>query len=143
MIVGCIFILVAMMSFFSLASIINGFETSPFVDEQITYPKQYTTSQEVSFDVWRNSVIRDDNLKIMPVKIKKSGMIDSETFPSNKYLFLDYSLIKTGIIIEKPAGKFGQHEFVKINKIEIQQLNGVSSYYDNGLINMMAKNGPA
>ena len=33
-------ILVGMMSFFSLASIINGFETSPFADKNIAYPKK-------------------------------------------------------------------------------------------------------
>ena len=115
LIIGCICILVAMMSFFSLASIINGFETSPFVGDTVAYEKLYTTSQEVSFGEWRTTFT-----------------------PVNSYMVFDRTLIKTGIL--KSGNKFGQHTFTKINSGQLTSEISYSSYYDNGLIIMMNNN---
>ncbi len=111
-IVGCICILVVLMSFFSLASIINGFETSPFVGDTVAYTKSYTTSQDVSFDEWRTTFAR-----------------------VNSYTVFDRTLIKTGIL--NAGNKFGQHTFTKIDSGQLISKNSDSSYYDNGLIIMM------
>ena len=115
LIIGCICILVIMMSFFSLASIINGFETSPFVGDTVAYEKLYTTSQEVSFGAWQTTFA-----------------------PVNSYIVFDRTLIKTGIL--KSGNKFGQHTFIKINSGQLTSKNSYSSYYDNGLIIMMNNN---
>jgi hypothetical protein len=114
-IIGCICILVAMMSFFSLASIINGFETSPFVGDRVAYAKLYTTSQDVSFGEWQTNFA-----------------------PVNSYMVFDRTLFKTGIL--ESGGKFGQHTFIKINSDQLTSLNSYSSYYDNGLITIMNNN---
>ena len=135
----CIF--VGMMSFFSLASIINGFETSPFVGEGVAYEKLYTTSQDVSFGEWRNSFIHDDGRKIQPLPMNDKGMINTGELPCDQYLTFDRTLQKTGII--KSGNIFGQHSFASFDKGQLQQLNPMSYYYDNGLINLMAKNAPS
>ncbi|MFA4824277.1 MAG: hypothetical protein WC593_03880 [Methanoregula sp.] len=114
-IIGCICILVVTMSFFSLASIINGFETSPFVGDTIAYEKLYTTSQDVSFGEWQTTFV-----------------------PVNSYLVFDRTVIKTGIL--KSGNKFGQHTFTKINSGQLIYEKSNSSYYDNGLIIMMHNN---
>ena len=137
-IVGCIFILVVMMSFFSLATIINGFETSPFVGDNLAYEKMYTTSQDVSFGDWRNSFIQNEKQNILPLSINDNGMIDIDTLPSNSNFFFDRTLQKTGIL--KSGNKFGQHTFRNINNEQLISLNRFSSYYDNGLIIMMNNN---
>ena len=112
LIIGCICILIAMMSFLSLASIINGFETSPLIGEDVAYWKAYTTSQDTSFGEWRNTFA-----------------------PVNSDMVFDRTLIKTGII--KIGNKFGQHSFTKFNSGQLTLDNSFSSYYDNGLIVMM------
>ncbi|MDO8872362.1 MAG: hypothetical protein Q7V05_06490 [Methanoregula sp.] len=114
-IIGCISILIVMMSFFSLASIINGFETSPFVGDTVAYSKSYTTSQDVSFGEWWTTFAR-----------------------VNSYTVFDRTLIKTGIL--NSGGKFGQHSFTKIDSGQLISKNSYSSYYDNGLIIMMNNN---
>ena len=132
-------ILVGLMSFFSLASIINGFETSPFVGEKVAYAKFYTTSQDVSFGEWRNSFIHNEKRNILPLPINDKGMIDIDNLPGNQYLVFDRTLQKTGIV--KYWGYvFGQLSFESFDDGQLQQLKTVSSYYDNGLINLMAKN---
>ena len=140
-IVTCICILVAVMSFFSLASIINGFETSPLVDANIAYPKLYTTSQDLSFEEWRSSFIHDENQNFLSLPINDKGSIDLDILPGKSYLIFDRTLLKTGIF--KGGTLFGQHVFISIDNGQLQKLNAISSYYDNGLINLMAKNPPS
>ena len=131
-IVGCICILVVLMSFFSLASIINGFETSPFVGDDIAYSKLYGTSQDVSFDEWKTSFIQNGK---RPLPINNKEKIDINNVPENSYLFFDRTLLKTGIV--NVGIKYGQHSFVKVDNEQLRQLDAVSSYYDNGQIILM------
>ncbi|MFA4848756.1 MAG: hypothetical protein WC626_03435 [Methanoregula sp.] len=138
----CICILVGIMSFFSLASIINGFETSPFVGENVAYPKLYTTSQDVSFGEWCNSFIHNKNRNILPLPINNEGTIDTVNQPGNVYFIFDNTRLKTGLITSS-AGIFGQMSFMHIDKGKIQKSDAFSSYYDNGLINMMANDAQA
>jgi hypothetical protein len=134
-------ILVGMMSFFSLASIINGFETSLFVGENVAYPKLYTTSQDVSFDAWHNSFIQNTKQNIISLPINDQGMIDIGSLPGNSYVIFDYTRLKTGLITTN-TGIFGQLTFIRINNGQIQQFDAFSTYYDNGLINMMGGDTP-
>jgi hypothetical protein len=133
--VGCICILVAMMSFFSLASIINGFETSPFVGDSVAYPKLYTTSQDVSFGTWSTSYILPVNQKDVVSEANDTGLVDIDTFTGNHYAVFDNSLLKTGFV--KSGGKFGQETFTTIKNGQLTFGNSYSSYYDNGLITMI------
>ena len=87
--VGCICILVAMMSFFSLASIINGFETSPFVGDSVAYPKLYITSQDVSFGAWSNSFILPENQKNVVPAVNDVGIISIDNITGNHYAVFD------------------------------------------------------
>ena len=134
-IVGAICILVVLMSFFSLASIINGFETSLFVGNEVAYQKSYTTSQEVSFNTWINSFILNENLKNLSPAINANGIVEIDKVRENQYVFFDRTYLKTGII--KSEGKFGQLTFIKINNGQLISKDIFSSYYDNGLIIMM------
>jgi hypothetical protein len=136
--VGCICILVAMMSFFSLASIINGFETSPFVGDSVAYPKLYTTSQDVSFGAWSTSYILPVNQKDVVSAVNDTGLVDIDTFTGNHYAVFDNSLLKTGIM--KSGEKFGQDTFTTIKNGQLTFESTYSSYYDNGLITMMNNN---
>ena len=140
-IVGCICILVAMMSFFSLACIINGFETSLFVGNDLAYARLYTTSQDLSYREWCTSFIQNENRNILPLPINNKGMIDIDTVPDNLYLSFDRTLLKTGFV--NWGIKFGQHSFVTADKRLLQQLDIGSSYYDNGQVILVVKNGPA
>ena len=140
-IVGCICILVVLMSFFSLASIINGFETSLFVGDDVAYGGSYTTSQSLSFIGWRTSFIQNENRNILSLPINNKGMIDIDTVPDNSYLFFDRTLLKTGIL--KSGIKFGQNSFTRFDNRQFKQLDIGSSYYDNGQVILMAKNGPS
>lgn len=136
-IIGCICILVALMSFFSLGSIINGFETSPFVGDNVAYVKVYTTSQDVSFTDWGTSFIQNENRKILPVPLTGSGIIDLNMVPDNSYMFFDRTRLKTGFT--HWGLKFGQHSFVNIDEELFQRLDTYPSYYDNGQIILMSK----
>jgi len=136
--VGCICILVTMMSFFSLASIIDGFETSPFVGDEVAYPKLYTTSQDVSFGAWSNSFILPDNRKEVVSAVNATGIINIDNIFGNHYAVFDNSLIKTGLI--KSGGKFGQHSFTTIKNGQLPFENTYSSYYENGHIIMVNNN---
>nr|WP_320161267.1 hypothetical protein [uncultured Methanoregula sp.] len=136
--IGCICILVTMMSFFSLASIINGFETSPFVGNDVAYPKLYTTSQEVSFSAWSDSVILPDKRKEVVSAVSATGIINIDNITGNHYAVFDKSFFKTGLV--KSGGKFGQHSFTTIKNGQLASENTYSSYYDNGLIIMMNNN---
>jgi len=138
----CIFILVTIMSFFSLASTINGFETSPFAENSVTYHKLYKTSQDVAFADWRISFFQNKKQSILPVPIDDNGEMGINTMPDNSYLFFDRTLIKTGMI-KRTGQTFGQHSFVSIDFKKYQTLASGNSYYDNGLIIVMAKNSPA
>ena len=138
-IVGCIFILVITMSFFSLASFINGFETSPFAGQDVAYWKSYTTSQDISFSDWSRSFIQNEKQTIFPLKINNKGIIDINTAPDKSYQSFDRTLLKTGFA--EWGIKFGQHSFVRVDNGQFQQLDTSSSYYDNGLIIMIGKNG--
>jgi len=133
--VGCICILVTMMSFFSLASIINGFETSPFIGENIAYPKLYTTSQDVSFDAWSNSYIRTEYRMNVISAITAQGIIEIDHISGNHFAIFDRSFLKTGIV--KSGDKFGQHTFITLGDGQGSLEKSYSSYYDNGLIIMM------
>ena len=135
-------ILVGMMSFFSLASIINGFETSPFVGEDVAYPKLYTTSQDVSFGEWCTSFIQNEKWNILPLPINNKGQIDTVNQPGNTYFIFDRTMLKTGLITTS-NGIFGQLSLIRIEKGQFQQSDAFSSCYDNGLINMMANDAPA
>jgi hypothetical protein len=140
----CIF--VAILSGFSLASIINGFETSPFVDGNIAYLKVYTTSQDVAFDEWRTTFTHVSRKDLLPLSFSKSGVqvlilrdwVDIEKVNGDPYLIFDRSLEKTGIV--KSGNKFGQNSFIGIDSEYVQRMDTVTSYYDNGLINIMVKN---
>jgi len=136
--VGCICLLVAMMSFFSLASIINGFETSPFVGDSVAYPKLYTTSQDVSFGAWSTSFILPGNQKDVVFAVNDTGLVDIDTFTGNHYAVFDNSLLKTGFV--NSGGKFGQETFTTIKNGQLTFESTYSSYYDNGLITMMNNN---
>ena len=134
-------ILVGMMSFFSLASIINGFETSPFVGENVAYPKIYITSQDVSFDAWRNSFIQNDNRNIFPLPINNKGQIDTVNQPGNAYFIFDRTRLKSGLV-STTTGIFGQLSLIHIKNEPFQQSDAYSSYYDNGLVNLMVNAAP-
>jgi len=136
--VGCICILVAMMSFFSLASIINGFETSPFVGDSVAYPKLYTTSQDVSFSAWSNSFIRPGNRNGVVSAVNETGIVPIDNIVGNHYAVFDNSFLKTGFV--KGGNKFGQHSFTTIKNGQLTFESAYSSYYDNGLIVMMNNN---
>jgi len=140
-IIACICILVAVMSFFSLASIINGFETSPLVDENIAYHQLYTTSQDASFGEWRSSFIHNEKQNVLSLPINDKGSIDIDSIQGNSYLVFNRTIEKTGIV--KYSRIFGQHSFFRFDNGQLQQLNTISSYYDNGLINLVAKNAPS
>jgi len=135
LIVGCICLLVAMMSFFSLASIINGFETSPFVGDTVAYTKSYSTSQDVSFDAWSNSYIRTEYRTNVISAITARGIIEIDHISGNHFAIFDRSFLKTGIV--KSGDKFGQHTFITLGDGQGSLENSYSSYYDNGLIIMM------
>jgi len=137
-VVGGICILVALMSFFSLASIINGFETSPFVGDTLAYPKLYTTGQDVAFSSWHSSFLQGGNIKIEVVSINAVGMIQSGSKSNDVYQVFDRSLLKTGILVS--GDKFGQHSFIRLHEQQVAVPRTFSSYYDNGLISMMKVN---
>jgi hypothetical protein len=138
-IVTCICILVIMMSFFSLASIINGFETSPFVGENMAYPKLYTTSQDLSFKEWRNEFIPERDQTVSPVDLNKNGTLNINALQGNHYLSYDRTLEKTGRIDANAGlGKFGQQIFINMDNHQLGKLNSLSSYYDDGQIIMLA-----
>ena len=137
--VGCICILVAMMSFFSLASIINGFETSPFVGDSVAYPKLYTTSQDVSFGAWSNSFVLPGNQKNVVSAVNNTGLVDIDIFTGNHFAVFDNSFLKTGFVISG-NGKFGQDTFTTIKNGQLIFESRYSSYYDNGLITVMNNN---
>ena len=127
-----------MMSFFSLASIINGFETSPFVGDSVAYPKLYTTSQDVSFGKWSNSFILPDNRNDVVSAVNDVGIINIDNIVGNHYAVFDNSFLKTGFV--KSGIKFGQHSFTTIKTGQLTFESAYSSYYDNGLIIMMNNN---
>ena len=131
-------ILVGVMSFFSLASIINGFETSPFVGEGVAYSKLYATSQDVSFNAWRDSFLQKEKRSILPLPINNKGQIDTINQPDDAYFIFDHTKLKTGFVTTK-TGIFGQLSLIRIEREQFQQSNTFSSYYDNGLIETMAK----
>ena len=135
-IVAGICIFVGMMSFFSLASIINGFETSLFVGEDVTYPKLYTTSQDVSFGEWRNFFIPDEKRNILHLPVNNKGMIDTVNQTGNSYFIFDKTRLKTGLITSEPL--FGQISFIRIANGQFRRVDAFSTYYDNGLVTMMA-----
>jgi hypothetical protein len=137
-VIGSICIIVAFMSFFSLTSIINGFETSPFVGATITYPKLYTTGQDVAFNSWQASFLQGGNTKIEQVSINASGVIQTGPTFQNMYLVFDRSLLKTGILIS--GNTFGQDTFIRIQEKPITDHSVFSSYYDNGLMSMIKVN---
>jgi len=138
-VVVCICILVGMMSFFSLASIINGFETSPFAGESVAYSKLYTTSQDVSFDAWHNSFIQNENRRILPLPVNRNGQIDTVSQPGDTYFRFDRTSLKTGLVTSGTQ-IFGQLSLIRIKGGQDPQSDACSSYYDNGLVTMMANN---
>ena len=140
--IGCVFILVAMMSFFSLASTINGFETSPFSENSVAYDKLYKTSQDVAFADWQITFAQNEKQITSMVPPNDRGEISFITMPDNSYLFFDRTLIKTGMI-KKTGQTFGKISFESIDSEKIRTLTSGNSYYDNGLIIVMAKNSPA
>jgi hypothetical protein len=138
-VVLCICILVGMMSFFSLASIINGFETSPFTGESVAYPKLYITSQDVSFDAWHNSFIQNEKRRILPLPFNRNGQIDTVNQPGNTYFRFDRTSLKTGLVTSSTQ-IFGQLSLIRIKSGQDPQSDACSSYYDNGLVTMMTNN---
>jgi hypothetical protein len=140
LVLGCICILVAIMSFFSLASIINGFETSPFVGSSIAYPKLYTTSQDVSFSAWGNSFILPENGDKLVSAVNDTGIINIDAVVGNHYAVFDNSFLKTGLVKANNGLKFGQESFTTIQTGQLMFENSYSSYYSNGLIIMMNNN---
>jgi len=124
-----------MMSFFSLASIVNGFETSPFIGENIAYPKLYTTSQDVSFDAWINSYISTEYRTNVISAITARGIFEIDHISGNHFAVFDRSFLKTSTLIS--GGKFGQHTFITLGNGQESLESLYSSYYDNGLIIMM------
>ncbi len=143
---SCVCIIVVLMSFFSLASIINGFETSLFAGNGVAYSKLYTTSQDVSFGEWRTSFIQNEKENALgnPYQVFDSTLfilqMENMRGPGNQYLVFDRTLFKTGVI--NSGAYFGQHSFESIDNGYLMQLNRNSSYYDNGLIILMGKNTP-
>jgi len=138
-IVTCICILVIMMSFFSLASIINGFETSPFVGENVAYMRLYTTSQDLSFNEWRNEYIHERDQTVSPVNLDKNGTLNINALQGNHYFSYDRTLEKTGRIDANAGlGKFGQQIFINMDNHQLGKLNSLSSYYDDGQIIMLS-----
>lgn len=130
--IAIICVLVAFMSFFSLSSIINGFETSPFSGDTLAYDKLYTTSQDVAFDSWHTSFLAGKNTNFVQVSINASGTIVNPPKSRNTYLVFDRSLLKTGIL--KSGDKFGQHSFIKFTEKQVTIPDTFSVYYDNGLV---------
>jgi hypothetical protein len=137
-VIGGICILVALMSFFSLASIINGFETSLFTGNDLSYTKEYTTGQDIAFSSWQTSFLHGGNNKIEQVSVNASGMIQTGPKSQNVFLVFDRSLLKTGILTSGTA--FGQHTFIRLYEQPSFSPSIFSSYYDNGLISMMKVN---
>jgi hypothetical protein len=151
-VIGGICIFVALMSFFSLASIINGFETSSFAGDRLAYPKLYTTGQDIAFKSWNasfmqggNNIVafsswqsKNENNLIGKVSINASGMIETGPKSQKMYLVFDRSLLKTGILIS--GDTFGQHSFIRIPEQPTADTRKFSTYYDNGLISMTTVN---
>jgi len=130
--IAIICLLVTLMSLFSLASIINGFETSLFSGNTLAYDKLYTTGQDVAFDNWHTSFLTGKNTNIVQVSINASGVILSPKKSRDTLQVLDRSLLKTGILIN--GDKFGQHSFIRFTDGQVIVPDTYSVYYDNGLI---------
>lgn len=131
-----VFSIIMVLSFFSLSSTIAGFETSPFVDESISYPKLYTTQQEMNFNRWYTEYAIDER-NLLELPLTKEGTIPIKDIPAGSILPYDSLYLRTGFI-QHYGGHMGQYDFVRMAPGESEKLNSFENIYDNGIMNAYA-----
>lgn len=127
-----LFSIMMVLSFFSLSSTIAGFETSPFVDEDISYFRLYTTQQESNFDQWYGHTMADE-YDIIELPLTDEGVISLTEIPARSILPFNILDLKTGFV-HQYGGHMGQYEFIRIASGESEKLNSFNKIYHNGVV---------
>jgi hypothetical protein len=118
-------------SFFSSSSTITGFETSPFVGNEVTYYKLYDSAQETFFDNWRKVHLSESNNFLLAEKSKMEILnIPKGSF----YVFNKFYLI-TGYI-SNIGGHLGAHKFIKMSNDNFFYLDSYNKCYTNNMIEL-------
>lgn len=126
-------VILILLSSFSLSSTIAGFETSPFVDEHLSYYKLYDTEQEIVFKEWKSIYTTKDNNQISNLPLLNSGQININDIPSRSLLDYNKLNIKTGFL-HQFGEHMGQYNFIKILPGESNKLNIFDKLYCNNII---------
>lgn len=126
---------VMFLSFFSCSSTIAGFETSPFVGDDLAYYKLYPTYQETFFTKWSDSNIPTSSLNDLSDILTVEGILDLQKVSDLHFIvFNKFSLI-TGFSVST-GGHMGQYKFIKINENEVSKLVVFDKYYDNNMVEL-------
>ncbi len=127
-----IFVIIFFLSFFSYSSTIAGFETSLFVDENLSYYKLFSTPQERFFLNWQHKTI-GENINLLEIPLTSNGLINTSEIPDKSYISFNNLFLKTGFI-RHTGYHMGEYQFIKIKQSEIQKMDVFERLYSNGIV---------
>jgi hypothetical protein len=128
-----IFFIFLLLSFFSIASTIAGFETSLFVDENLAYFKLFSAPQERYFQQWQENVT-DMNISMQEIPLTPSGLINQSQIMPNSIVSFDQLYLRTGFVREI-GYHMGYYQFIKLKPDEINKMDVYGKIYSNGIMN--------
>jgi len=128
-----LFSIIMILSFFSCSSTIAGFETSPFVDEHLSYFKLYTTPQETNFDRWSADHVAESAHGMFELPLTGEGIIPLTDIPAGSILPYNRLYLKTGFV-RQYGGHMGQYIFVRMAPGESEKLDSFDRIYHNGVV---------
>jgi len=123
------------LSFFSCASTIAGFETSPFVNEQISYFKDYSTYQEEYSGAWNTNYFPAKSETMNAFPLNDQGILMINEIPNNTFLTYDKLYLRNGFISATGSHHMGQYIFRKMKPEESNKLDVYGLFYMNGIVN--------
>jgi hypothetical protein len=126
-----IFVIICL-SFFSCSSTIAGFETSPFVGDEMAYYKLYETPHEAISKDWILKHANKESNVQLNLPVTDTGDFDIE---KNSISVFNKFYVMTGFS-KGIGGHMGQHKFIRIQNAELKKVKAHDRYYNNGMINV-------
>jgi len=126
--------------FFSSASTISGFETSPFVGNQ-AYDKMYRTPHESYSEQWVEAHISNNSTAYKSTELPLTGesSIDHQNITEDSWIVFSKFYFKAGLPSRRVPGTghhFGGETRIKFDEEELYLLDEYNQYYDNGMVDL-------